>query len=696
MSRFSGVEFAPASSKRDEDDIDSSDDDLDDSLYTGLRTASVSPEFKRASVKMQREMLPIFAHRESLLYLIESSQVVVLIGHTGSGKSTQMTQYLYEAGWTDHDKLIACTQPRKLAASSVAARVATEIGCRLGETVGYSIRFEDVTSPETRIKYMTDGMLLREILIDPLLSRYSVIMIDEAHERSTYTDILICVLKKIIKRRRDLRVIISSATLQADEFVNFFGSGTKIISIEGRMHPVDLLYLTEPTENYVEKTIETIFSIHANEPAGDILAFLTGREEITQVIQAIYDRQDTLPASAPRLLILPLYAGLSQEHQQRIFDPTPDGTRKIIISTNIAEASVTIDGIVYVIDCGFVKLRAYDPELKMDSLVVTPASKASATQRAGRAGRTRNGKCFRLYTEAAYDQLAETTPPELQRTNLAGPLLQLKALGIDNLARLDMLSPPPVELVVDALELLFNLGALDDYAKLTKPLGERLAELPLDPMLGKILLQAQNFGCVNQMLTIAAMMSVDNIFYYPENNRRAAQEQHAKFIVAEGDLLSYFNVYQAFTLRGKQSSKWAHERFLNYKALVQAVSIRAQLARYLTKLGVSIPSSAAAVSPETVVKCIVSGYFPNAAKMQPDGSLRLLSGDNGSSSSSTDGKSTVWIHPTSVMFSRSAEWVVFSQIVKMGKKTYINGVTKIDRDWLLEAAPRFYQVTKQR
>ncbi|KAK9238228.1 P-loop containing nucleoside triphosphate hydrolase protein [Lipomyces kononenkoae] len=667
---------------------DGLNDESDVGTYAGSRTASVSAQFKVASIKRQRELLPIFRHRQALLYIVESSSVVVLIGHTGSGKSTQLTQYLYEEGWTSESKAIACTQPRRVAAMSIAGRVAEEIGCQIGQTVGYSIRFEDMTSPSTRIKYLTDGMLLRELLVDPLLSRYGVVIIDEAHERSIYTDILLCILKKVIRKRNDLRLIISSATLQAEEFASFFGPDTKIISIEGKSYPVDIMYLSEPTDSYVEKTIQTILDIHNEEPEGDILAFLTGREEINTVVEEILNRSATDRNQQSRLLPLPLYAGLPQDQQIRIFDPAPEGTRKVVIATNIAEASVTIDGIIYVIDCGFVKLRAYDPASKIESLIVSPVSKAAAIQRAGRAGRTNAGKCFRLYTSQAAEMiLPDVSVPEIQRTNLAGPILQLKSLGIENIAKLDMITPPPTDLVANALEMLFSFGVLDEYGKLIPGIGERMAELPLDPMLSKVLLMSQNLGCMDQMLKIAAMMSVENVFYRPEDARAAAEMEHLKFTVDEGDHLTLYNVYQAFTIRGKQSSKWAHDKYLNYKSLSRAVSVRNQLARYLEKLGVNVTGSTSlpTTNVETIIKCLVRGYFANAAIMQPDGSFKLVGSEK-----------TVWPHPSSVMYSRSAEWVIYSEVMELGDKTYIMGITKIERDWLLEAAPDYYHVRKGR
>src|SRR6266536_277049 len=336
------------------------------------------------------------------------------------------------------------------------------MGCKLGQEVGYSIRFEDVTSAATRIKFLTDGLLLREAHVDPLLNRYSVIMVDEAHERSLSTDILLGVLKKISKRRPDLRIIVSSATLQAEEFLRFFagtnsdsrpengdlgGSTGRIISIDGRMYPVDILYLEEPAEDYVERAVKTIFDIHTQEAEGDILLFLTGREEIETAIQMISERTASLHTKGQAILALPLYAGLTSEQQLYVFEPAPENTRKVIVSTNIAEASVTIDGIVYVVDCGFAKLRAYNPLTGIERLTAVPISKASAKQRAGRAGRTKPGKCYRLYTESSYQALEEATVPEIQRSNLAPVILQLKALGIDNIVRFGFLTSPPAELV---------------------------------------------------------------------------------------------------------------------------------------------------------------------------------------------------------------------------------------------------------
>ena len=552
-------------------------------------------------------------------------------------------------------------QPRRVAATTVATRVAGEIGCRIGEEVGYSIRFEDLTSAKTRIKFLTDGLLLREALADPLLSRYSVIMVDEAHERSLSTDILLGILKKISKRRPDLRIIISSATLQAEEFLRFFSgeqpehSGdaaehpvSRIISLEGRMYPVDTMYLEEPAEDYVERAVKTVFDIHASEPDGDILVFLTGREEIDTALQLIADRAGSLHPRAQSILSLPLYAGLTSEQQLYVFEPAPENTRKVIVSTNIAEASVTIDGIVYVIDCGFVKLRAFNPRTGIESLTATPVSKASATQRAGRAGRTKPGKCYRLYTQPAYESLPEATVPEIQRSNLAPIILQLKALGIDNVLRFDFLTPPPAELVIRALELLYSLGSVDDYAKLTRPLGVRMAELSVEPMMAKVLLSAPTMTCLSEILSIAAMTSLQGaVWFHHDGEKKATESARRRFAVEEGDHLTLLNVYQAFVTQGRKESKWCRDNFLNYKSMSRAVSIRAQLKRYLERFGIDVDETLAAkrraddvsAKGEQIRKCLTAGYFAHAARMQPDGTFRTI-----------NGSVTLHAHPSSLMF----------------------------------------------
>jgi len=528
-----------------------------------------------------------------------------------------------------------------VAATTVAARVAEEMRCTLGEEVGYSIRFEDLTSAKTRIKFLTDGLLLREALVDPLLSRYSVIMVDEAHERSLSTDILLGVLKKIMKRRPELRIVVSSATLQAEDFLRFFGGEQptethdpskdkrpigKIIRLEGRMYPVDSLYLQTPAEDYVEKAVNTVFD----------------------AIQMITDRAHSLHPKSQSLLPLPLYAGLTSEQQLFVFEPAPEDTRKIIVSTNIAEASVTINGILYVVDCGYAKLRAFNPSTGIETLTAVPISKASATQRAGRAGRTKPGKCFRLYTADAYNNLTNATVPEIQRSNLAPVILQLKALGIDNVVRFGFLTPPPSELMVRALDLLYSLGALDDYAKLTKPIGTRMAELSVEPMMAKVLLSAPSFHCLGETLSIAAMTSLQgSVWFHHDGEKKATESARRKFAAEEGDHITLLNVYQAFVTKGRREAKWCRDNFLNFKSMTRAVSIRAQLRRYLERFGMNVDESSAsnrtprdgANKSEQIRKCLTTGFFAHAARMQPDGTFKTVSGGT-----------ILHAHPSSLMF----------------------------------------------
>lgn len=534
----------------------------------------------KLSIQEQRKSLPIYKLKNELIQAVHDNQVLVVIGETGSGKTTQVTQYLAEAGYTTKGK-IGCTQPRRVAAMSVAKRVAEEFGCRLGEEVGYSIRFEDCTSLETVIKYMTDGMLLREILVDENLSQYSVIMLDEAHERTIHTDVLFGLLKQLLKRRPDLRLIVTSATLDAEKFSGYFFN-CNIFTIPGRTFPVEILYTKQPESYYLDAALITVLQIHLTEPEGDILLFLTGQEEIDYACQCLFERMKGLGKNVPELIILPVYSALPSEMQSRIFEPAPPGKRKVVVATNIAEASLTIDGIFYVIDPGFAKQNVYNPKLGLDSLVITPISQASAKQRAGRAGRTGPGKCYRLYTESAFhNEMPPTSIPEIQRINLGTTTLTMKAMGINDLLSFDFMDPPSPQALVSAMQQLYSLGALDEEGLLTK-LGRKMAEFPLDPPLSKMLLASVDLGCSDEILTIIAMIQTGNIFYRPREKQAQSDQKRAKFFQPEGDHLTLLAVYEAWKAKNF-SGPWCFENFVQSRSLRRAQDVRKQLLSIMDK-----------------------------------------------------------------------------------------------------------------
>ncbi|DBB04578.1 TPA: hypothetical protein ACH3X1_012656 [Trebouxia sp. C0004] len=422
----------------------------------------------------KRKGLPVWQAKADFTKMLNENQTTILVGETGSGKTTQICQFIAEAGYTQNQKLVACTQPRRVAAMSVARRVAEEMDVVLGEEVGYSIRFEELSGPKTAIKYMTDGMLLREAMSDPLLERYQVIILDEAHERTLATDVLFGLLKEVLKQRPDMKLVVMSATLEAEKFQGYF-LDAPLMKVPGRLHPVEIFYTQEPERDYLEAAIRTVVQIHVCEPPGDILVFLTGEEEIEDACKKINKEIQQMGEQVGPIKIFPLYSTLPPQQQQKIFEPAPSpgkngiAGRKIVVSTNIAETSLTIDGIVYVIDPGFAKQKVYNPRIRVESLLVSPISRASAHQRAGRAGRTRPGKCFRLYTEASFKKdLQEQTYPEILRSNLGSVVLQLKKLGIDDLVHFDFMDPPAPETLMRALELLNYLGALDDEGNMSK------------------------------------------------------------------------------------------------------------------------------------------------------------------------------------------------------------------------------------
>ncbi|XP_021934035.1 ATP-dependent RNA helicase DHX8 isoform X2 [Zootermopsis nevadensis] len=622
----------------------------------------------------QRQSLPIYKLKDELTKAVTDNQILIVIGETGSGKTTQITQYLAEAGFTSRGK-IGCTQPRRVAAMSVAKRVAEEFGCRLGQEVGYTIRFEDCTSPETVIKYMTDGMLLRECLVDLDLKYYSVIMLDEAHERTIHTDVLFGLLKQAVRKRPELKLIVTSATLDAVKFSQYFFEAP-IFTIPGRTFPVEVLYTKEPETDYLDASLITVMQIHLREPPGDILLFLTGQEEIDTACEILYERMKSLGPDVPELIILPVYSALPSEMQTRIFEPAPPGSRKVVIATNIAETSLTIDGIYYVVDPGFVKQKVYNSKTGMDSLVVTPISQAQAKQRAGRAGRTGPGKCYRLYTERAYrDEMLPTPVPEIQRTNLATTVLQLKTMGINDLLHFDFMDAPPVESLIMALEQLHSLSALDNEGLLTR-LGRRMAEFPLEPNLSKMLIMSVHLNCSDEVLTIVSMLSVQNVFYRPKDKQALADQKKAKFNQPEGDHLTLLSVYNSWK-NNKFSNAWCYENFVQIRTLKRAQDVRKQLLGIMDRHKLDVVS--AGKNTVRVQKTVCSGFFRNAAKKDPQEGYRTL----------VDSQ-VVYIHPSSALFNRQPEWVIYHELVQTTKE-YMREVTTIDPKWLVEFAPAFFK-----
>ncbi|GBE82564.1 Pre-mRNA-splicing factor ATP-dependent RNA helicase prp22 [Sparassis crispa] len=642
-----------------------------------------APFTSSLSIQGARERLPIFKHREKLLYCVEKYGAVIVVGQTGCGKTTQLPQYLHEVGWSTDGNIIACTQPRRVAATSVAGRVATEVGTLLGDEVGYTIRFEDVSDKErTRILYMTDGMLFRETLVDPLLSRYSVIMIDEAHERSVYTDLMLGILKKIRRKRPSLRLIVSSATLDATSFLDYFAAGNSpgeatIVSLEGRMYPVQVAYLQEPVSDYVRKAAEVVWNIHMQQGSGDILVFLTGREEIDHCLEELSEMLPSLPQNAMRLRLLALHAGLTTDEQMRVFEPSERGSRKVIVSTNIAEASVTIDGIKFVVDSGFVKIRTYNPTTSLSSLATVPISSASATQRAGRAGRTSSGICYRLYPKSALDSIPLTTQPEITRTDLTTPILQLKSLGIDDLMKFEWVTAPPAKSVLRALEGLVAAGMIGEDGRLTVT-GEKVAECPVEVNIARMLFTSKDYNCGEEILTIAAMTAVQDVFVIPDGAAGALAElERRKFTAEEGDHLTLLNAYNAFTRYGRSSS-WCKSHALSFRAMSRAVSIRSQLKKYMQRFG--LPLESCEGDAKRLRKCLVSGYWRNGARWVADGTYR-----------SVRGNTTLHVHPNSVLFTRKPRsgWVVFHEMEET-KKTQIRILTEIESDWLLEYGHKYH------
>ncbi|KAI8049085.1 P-loop containing nucleoside triphosphate hydrolase protein [Syncephalis plumigaleata] len=587
----------------------------------------------RAILKKRRD-LPVTKLRQDFLDLIQSSQVVVLVGETGSGKTTQIPQYLvYDVQPQQRNMMIACTQPRRVAAMSVAKRVSEEMDVTLGEEVGYSIRFEDCTSPKTFLKYMTDGMLLREAMADPLLSRYAAVILDEAHDRTLQTDIL-----WIMPKRPDLKVVVMSATLDAGKFQKYFND-SPLLSVPGRTYPVEIFYTPEPERDYLEAAIRTVTQIHMCEPEGDVLLFLTGEDEIEDACQKIrleIDQARMTGAAGP-IKVVPLYSTLPPSAQQRIFDPAPPAEkgmpgRKIVVSTNIAETSLTIDGIVYVIDPGFAKQKVYNPRVRVESLLVSPISKAAAQQRAGRAGRTRpQSRQRRITTEEARHE---------------------------NLVRFDFMDPPAPETMMRALELLNYLGALSDEGDLT-------------PLMSKMLISSARFQCSNEVLSIVAMLS---------ESQRQADEAKKAFAHPDGDHLCLLNVYHAYK-NNDEDNQWCWNNFLQQRSLKSADNVRKQLSRIMERLDIDLVSTPFNDKNYyiNIRRALLSGFFMQVAHQERSGHYLTVK-DN----------QIVNLHPSTCL-DHKPDWVLYNEFV-LTTRNYVRTVTEVKPEWLLELAPQYYDL----
>ncbi|QRV92171.1 Helicase associated domain (HA2) [Ceratobasidium sp. AG-Ba] len=646
-----------------------------------LKAQIAEAERKAQTIEQTRKSLPIYAFREKLLEAIEGNQVLIVVAETGSGKTTQLPQYLHEAGYTKGGLKVGCTQPRRVAAMSVAARVAEEMGTKVGYEVGYSIRFEDCTSDKTVLKYMTDGMLLREFLTEPDLAGYSALIIDEAHERTLSTDILFALVKDIARFRPELRLLISSATMDANKFSEYFDDAP-IFYVPGRRYPVDIHYTPQPEANYLHAAITTVFQIHTTQPRGDILVFFTGQDEIDTAMENLQETARALGNKVAELIVCPIYANLPSEMQAKIFEPTPEGARKVVLATNIAETSITIDGVVFVIDPGFVKQNSYNPRSGMASLVVVPCSRASANQRAGRAGRIGPGKAFRLYTKWAYsNELEENTVPEIQRTNLGMVVLLLKSLGINNLIEFEFMDPPPGETLMRALELLYALGALNDRGELTK-LGRRMAEFPVDPMLSKTIIASEEYACTDEVLSIISMLSESSsLFYRPKDKKMHADKARQNFVKSGGDHFTLLNIWEQWS-ETNYSQQWCYENFVQFKSLSRVRDIRDQLAGLCDRVEVVIQSNPNSNDIVPIQKAITSGYFYNTARLQKSGdSYRTLKTNQ-----------TVHIHPSSSLFQSQppVKFALYYELV-MTSKSYMRQVMDIKPAWLLEVAPHFFK-----
>ncbi|CAI2319234.1 unnamed protein product [Caenorhabditis sp. 36 PRJEB53466] len=662
--------------------------------------------------KFTRPQLPIDIVEQQLMYELATQQTLIIIGETGSGKSTQVPQLCVRAGLAENGA-IAVTEPRRVAAVSLATRVALEMGTNIAGKVGYHVRFENATSQHTKIEYMTDGIVLRKALIRPLLEQYSTVIIDEAHERSLHSDVLMCILKKCQEQRKDtetpLRLIIMSATLQADKFKSYFNNA-KVVLVAGRTFPIEVMHI-EPKRDksfsatdYIYNTVVCVKHLHLTEPKGhDILVFLTGSEEIESVAGQLAELNAFFPASADVLMPVPLYAALRPEKQKEAFRKTPQGARKVIISTNIAETSVTIPGIRIVVDSGKVKTKRYDASDRIDVLKVHNVSKAQAKQRAGRAGRDAPGKCYRLYSREDFKNFEAENMPEILRCNLSATFLELIKLGMKNPHKLALIDRPEPKNIDAALLELTSLGAIRPVSLqrslfVLTDIGNVFCMYPLPPDHARILYTAQKEGCIMEAIKIVAAMQTDALFSGAHSDSQSEAEverARKRFETREGDHLSLLNLVLASnvffeqlnkktqtderfgkgtrTLEKEYNSairKYCNDNMINEQHLKTASLIEEQLKEIAIEQ--KVPFSTCGADFTKLRKCLAQGLFLNSCEYnRQEDRYQLM----------INPAITMKIHPSSVLSRSKPAYIVFSELMKTND-LYALQVSLIDGDWV--------------